>query len=147
MDDQRLGIANVGQQGEEFERVDQLFASLKAALDSEGDQRALSCWHIFLRACVVGARLKSGIVDPIDARMLLEMLCNGQGVLRVSLKAEVQRLDALQKQEGVEGRERRAGVAQTLDARLEDECQGAERLSERESMVGGVGLGEVLEAA
>src|ERR1039458_6537593 len=135
MDDQRLGIANVSQQGEEFERVDQLLAGLKATLDSERNQRSPSCGHIFLRAGVIGARLKSGIVDPLDARVLLEVLCHGKRVLRVPLEAEVQRLDTLQQQEGVEGRERRAGVAQPLDARLEDECQGTERLSEGESVV------------
>src|ERR1035438_2190055 len=87
MDDQRLGIANVGQEGEELERVDQLLAGLKSTLDSEGNQRSPSCGHIFLRAGVVGARLKSGIVDPLDALVLLEVLCHGQGVLRVPLEA------------------------------------------------------------
>ena len=42
VDDQRFRVANVGQQGEQLERIDQLLARLVAALDAEGDQRALA---------------------------------------------------------------------------------------------------------
>ena len=71
---------------------------------------------------------------------------HGQGILGVALQAQVQRLDPLQQQEGAEGRQGRAGVAQPLHARLEDEGQGAEGLGVGKAVVGGVRFGEVLEA-
>ena len=82
----------------------------------------------FLGALVVLARLQAGIVDPLNAGMLLQVARHGQRILRVPLHAQVQRLDALQQQECVERRKRRAGVAQPLHARLEDEGERAERL-------------------
>ena len=71
------------------------------------------------------------------------MLCHGERVLGVALQAQMQCLDALQKQEGVEGRKRRAGITQSLHTRLEDEGQGAESLGIGEAVIGGVGLDEV----
>ena len=75
------------------------------------------------------------------------MLGHGERVLRVALHAQVQGFDALQQQEGVERRERGAGVAQALHAGLEDEGQRPEGLGVGEAVVGGIGLGELLEAA
>ena len=37
MDDQRLGVADIRQKAEDLDAVDQLPASLEAALDAEGD--------------------------------------------------------------------------------------------------------------
>ena len=119
-----------------FERVDELLARFVAALDAEGDERALAGGQVLFRARVVAAGREAGIVDPLDAGMLFEMLGDGEGVLRVALHAQVQGFDALQEQEGIEGRERGAGVAQALDAGLEDEGERAEGLGVGEAVVG-----------
>ena len=50
----------------------------------------------FLRARIVGARLEAGIVDPLDAGVLLEMAGDGEGILRVAFEAQVEGFDALQ---------------------------------------------------
>ena len=83
----------------------------------------------FFARCVVGARLEAGVVDPLDAGMLLEMTRDGQRVLRVAFQAQMERLDSLQQQEGAVRRERGAGVAQSLDARFEDEGQRTKGLA------------------
>ena len=147
VDDQRLGVADVGQQGEQLDGVDELLARFEAALDAEGDQRALAVGHVLLGAVVVLAGLEAGVVDPLDAGVRFEMLGHGEGVLGVALHAQVQRLEALQKQEGVERREGGAGIAQALDAGLEDEGERAEGFGVGEAVVGGVGLDELGEAA
>ena len=41
---QRLGVADVGHQREEFQRIDQLLPGLVSALDAEGDERSLCRW-------------------------------------------------------------------------------------------------------
>src|SRR5580698_9661398 len=79
--------------------------------------------------------------------MLFEVMGDGEGVLRVALEAQVKGLNSLQQEKCVEGRERGAGVAQALDARFEDEGERTEGIDVGEAMVGGVGFGEVLEAA
>ena len=63
------------------------------------------------------------------------MLGDGERVLRVALHAQVQRLSSLQQQECIERRERRAGIAQALHARFEDEGERAEGLGVREAVI------------
>ena len=101
MNNQRLGIADVGQQREQFQAVDQLLACLVAAarlsfFDSEGDDGAAAVGQVLLGTLVVGARFEPRIVDPLDAGMLGEVLGDGQRVGGVALQAQVQRLDPLQ---------------------------------------------------
>src|ERR1700761_9017402 len=75
------------------------------------------------------------------------MLGYGERVLRVAFETEMQGFNALEKQEGIEGRERCAGVTQTLDASFENESQWSEGFVVAEAVVGGIRLGEFLETA
>ena len=123
------------------------FPDFVSALNAEGDERALSGGEILFRAGVVRARLEAGIVDPIDAGMLFEVAGDGESILRMALEAEVERLNTLQEEECAVRRKRGAGVAQSLDARLEDEGERAECLGVGEAVVRRIGRGELLEAA
>ena len=60
MDHQRLGVADVGQQREKLERVDELLARIVAALDAECDQGPGAVGQILFRSRVVGARSRPG---------------------------------------------------------------------------------------
>ena len=71
----------------------------------------------------------------------------GQRVLGVALKAQMQRLDALQEQKRIKRRKRRAGIPQSLHSRLQNECQRPECLGIAKPVVRRVGLRELLEAA
>ena len=64
----------------------------------------------------------------------------------MALDSERQRFHALQEQEGVEGRECRAQVAQELDPKLDDEGGRAERLGVDQAVVRRVGRGELGKA-
>ena len=75
------------------------------------------------------------------------MLRHGQRILRVALHAQVQRFNPLQQQERIERRERRAGVAQPLHARLQNERQRPKRLRVRKAVIRRIRLGELLESA
>src|SRR5580692_1024263 len=55
---QRLRVANVCDEREEFEGVDQFLARLVATLDPEGDERSLAGGQVFLCPRMVGARLQ-----------------------------------------------------------------------------------------
>lgn len=75
------------------------------------------------------------------------MVGDGEGVVGVAFKAEVQGFDSLQEEEGIEGREGCAGVAEALDAGFEDEGERAEGCGVGETVVGRIGVSEVFEAA
>ena len=79
--------------------------------------------------------------------MALEVMRYGKGVVGVAFETEVEGFNSLEEQEGIEGREGCAGVAETLHAGFEDEGERAEGCGVGEAVVGGIGLGEVLEAA
>ena len=45
MNHQRLGIADIGQQAEQLQRIDEALAGLEASTNAEGDQRARAGWE------------------------------------------------------------------------------------------------------
>src|SRR5271156_1959205 len=103
MNHQRLGVADVGQQREELQRVNEFLSCLITALNSKGDQAALTIGKVFLRALVVLTGGQARIVHPLDAGMPFQKLRHAQRILRMPLHAKMQRLYSLQEQEGVEG--------------------------------------------
>src|ERR1019366_10579921 len=82
------------------------------------------------------------VAHPRDGRVRLEEARDGERVLAVALDAQVQRLQALQEEKRVEGRQRRTEVAQEDDAQAHGERRGAERLREREAVVRGLRIRE-----
>lgn len=63
---------------------------------------------------------QAGVVDPLDIGMVGQELRHFPRVLAVPLHAQVERLEALEEEESVEGRKGRPCVAQQLDARLQN---------------------------
>ena len=126
MDDQRLRVADVGEQREDLDVVDEPPAGLDAALHAERHDAAEAAGEVLLGLLVAGMRLEARVADPGDLGPRLEPLGDRQRVLAVAGDAQRQRLEALQEQERVERAERGADVAQALDAQLEDEREVAE---------------------
>ncbi len=50
MDDQRAGVADIGEVREQLDVGDELDAGVVAALEAEGEHRARALRHVFLRA-------------------------------------------------------------------------------------------------
>ena len=121
MDGERARIADIGDVIEELQRVDELAPRLLAALELEADEAALPALEIFLRALFCDARsdAKDGS-RCVTSRPLGEPARDGGRVGAMALDAQRQSLDALQGEEGVERRHRRAEVAQERHARLDD---------------------------
>src|SRR5664280_2839369 len=145
VDRQALGVANVREVTEEFETFDEALAGLNATIDAKGENRSPTLWQVAQLSLVPGARDQSGIVDPTHVLACFEPLSNRGGVGDVTLHPQTQRLQALNEQERVEGRDRRADVAQVLQAGFEDESGREEwrrELTEHEAVVTRVGLGE-----
>src|SRR5581483_4150489 len=64
MDDQALGIADVGDMREEIDAVDQLHAGRIAALEAEGEDRAGALGQVFPGELVILVRWQAGVIHP-----------------------------------------------------------------------------------
>ena len=89
---------------------------------------------------------QAGVADPGDLGVLLQVLRHLQGVVADALHAQRQGLDALQDLPRVEGRQRRARVAQRHDARAADVGRRAQRLGVDDAVIAHVRLVQALEA-
>ena len=146
VDGQRLGVADVGQVGDELEAVDNLAAGRAAALDAEAQHAAEAALEVLLGRLVRLVAREAGVRHPRDVGAFLEVLRERERVLGVPLGAERQRLEADQQLLGAEGVEARAQVAQHLDAGADSKGDGAERVPELEPVVAVRGLDHLGEA-
>src|SRR6202046_1822004 len=120
MDRQAARVADIGDVIEHFARIDETAAGLLATGEFKTDETAQSALEIFLGALAVHAGLYRRMDHAGDLRPLFEILDNVLGVLGMLGYAKRQGLQSLQRQEGVERRNRRAEVAQQRDAGLDD---------------------------
>ena len=147
MNDQRFGIADIGQMRKQLHVVDELLARLDSPLDAETDDCACPFRQIFLRPVIVWMARQARLVDPGDQRMLLQPFGNllafstwrGIRTWRVSSPWRIWK--------AVERREAGAHVAQQRHPHLEDVGEVAQSLPVPEPVIGGVRLGEFGEFA
>src|SRR3990170_3018928 len=125
MDDQRLRVADVGQQREDLDAVDEPATGFEPTLDTEGNDAAEAAREVPLRQLVARVRLEARVTDPAHLRSDLEPPRHRERVLAVPGDAQGQRLQALEEQEGVERAEGSADVAQALNSQLENEGEVA----------------------
>ena len=82
MDDQALGVPDVGEVREKLDAVDELLAGLEPPLDAEADDGARPFRKVLLRAaCDRDVAGKPRVVDPGDQRVLVQPLRDLLGVL------------------------------------------------------------------
>src|SRR4051812_17876872 len=112
VDYEALGVAEVGEVGEDLDGVDQLRAGVAPSLDAEGDDGALAIGKVLVGELLIRAAGEAGVFHPGDGGVFLEPLGDRERVAAVLLHAELQRFDALDEKEGVEGADARAKVAQ-----------------------------------
>src|SRR4051794_33252285 len=126
MNDETLRIAQVRQMRKDFHVVDQLLAGLQAAFNPERHDRSLPLRQILLREREVRTRFQPGILHPRDRGMLSQPFRYGQRVRAVRLHAEFQRLDSLEKEEGIERADTGPKISQALDPYLDHVRQRSE---------------------
>ena len=73
MDDQRLGVAHVGQVREEPQRLDEAPARGGAAADAEDDDAAAGAAEVALGEGALGVAREAGVADPGDLGVGLEV--------------------------------------------------------------------------
>ena len=95
---------------------------------------------------MIGVVREPRVAHPAHPRVVLQVARHRERVLAVPVHAHRQRLDPLQDEEGVEGRDRRAHVPQRHHPRAADEGRGPEGLRVDHAVVGGVRLAHAREA-
>lgn len=78
---QRLGISNIGQMRGQLDRVDKVRSSPSTTLDTEGQDSAKAVVEDLLGVGVGGVRGKTGVGDPFNTSVVLEVLGQSQGVI------------------------------------------------------------------
>jgi hypothetical protein len=79
--------------------------------------------------------LQARVIDPRNLVVLLEVPCDGERAVADSVHPQRQGLDALQDEKGVEGRNRRPGIAQRHDAGATDVGRGSECLGVNHAVI------------
>jgi len=93
---------------------------------------------------VIGQR---GVVDLFHLRMVCQEFDHLLGVLHMALDAQAQGLGALQQQECIERGDGGTGIAQQDGADVGDESGRADGIGEGNTVVAGVGSGDIAELA
>ena len=126
VNDERAHITDIRQVGEQLECIDECLARLAPAAQVEGEHRACALRCVFLCALIVGRAGQTRIGNLLDDIALFsEELCNLLGVIKMTLDAQRERLNALLDKESIERRNRRARVTQESRADAGDESSGA----------------------
>src|SRR5437016_5681353 len=102
MDDQALGVTDVGQVTPKVECLDKARARGPAASQVEGEYGARAAWQIFHDQCRVGTARQARIIDTLHQWMTLQEARHSQRILHVPFHAQWQRFEAEQKQERIE---------------------------------------------
>ena len=81
------------------------------------------------------------MIDLFHQGMIRQILHHFFGIFRVPLQSQGQGFHTLQQQEGVEGRDGRAGVSQENGPDVGDKSGRTHRIHKGDSMIAGVGFG------
>ena len=114
VDDQGLGVADIGQVAGQLDMVDKGLRRLRAAANAKIQHRAKTVAQILLGLGVVGAVFQAVVLHPGHLRMRAQPLRQRQGVVHMALHAQRQGFHALQQLERIERRQAGADVAQAF---------------------------------
>src|SRR5579863_6536826 len=95
MDDERFGIADIGQVREQFYMANEPFPCFQTAFDSKAEDGAIPMRMVLRGQLVLWMACETGIADPTNGGMRLQEFGHAQGVLAVPLHAQWERLQSL----------------------------------------------------
>ena len=147
VDDQTLHVCNVCQQGEDLQVVNELEGFFVATLDVEGEDGCAAVGEILLVQGVIRVIGQRGVVDLFHLGVVCQEFDHLLGVLHMALDAQAQGLGALQQQECIERGDGGTGIAQQDGADVGDEGGRACGIGEGNTVIAGVGIGDVAELA
>ena len=131
-----------------MQRILEAGAGLQAVsrLQAKADQTRRASTHVFVHQRVVSMVRQTGVVDPADLGVRLQMLGNLERVLADAVHAQRQGLNPHQYLEGVHGAQGRAHVAQRHHAGTSNVGGSTQCLGVDHAVVADIGLVQALEA-
>ena len=123
-------VADIREMAEKLEALDEAASGFFAALDAESEDRAAASGKVARLACMPGAGGESGVTHPLDLVACFEPFGHGKGVGDVPLHPDTEGLEALEEEERVQRRDRRADIAQVLKACFQDVLGRTERFGQ-----------------
>src|SRR5262245_44713269 len=111
----------------DLDGLDKTPPSRPATFNAKGKNGPCPSWEISLGALVVRAIGQAWVTHPGHKTVLVQPCGNGHGVLHMALHTQGQRLQALQKQEGVKGAETGTEIAHHFHTRFHDKGKIAKR--------------------
>src|SRR5262245_35652987 len=101
MNYEALGVADVGQMGEQLDRIDEFSSCIESTFDAESQNTAKPTFEVFRGHRIIGVLWQARISDPSYEWVFLQEFGNGESVLRVTFLSQWQRFQALQELEGI----------------------------------------------
>ena len=147
MDDEGFHIGHIGEEGEDFQRVNELEGFVLAALDLEGEDGTAAVREVLLVRRVVGMVRQGRVIDLGHLRVLGQEVHDFQCVGHVPLDPQGERFQALQEDEAAHRGERGASVPEQDGAGAGDVGGGADGIGKDNPMVAVLRLGELRELA
>src|SRR5579863_5402148 len=126
---ERLGVAHIDHALKEPQRVETFRSRFESAFYTEGQKRAALITKIFLGHGIERIVGESRVVHPLHIRMNAEKFRNLFCIFDMALDTQGHGFHSLQKQESVERRESRAGIALADGAAARDVSGFAELLN------------------
>ena len=143
MDHQTLHVRHVGQQGEDFQIVDEGPGFLLTSLDFKGEDGCAALGKIPFIQRVVRMVRQGRMVHLFHQGMVFQVFHHFLRIFRVPVQPEGKGFHALQKQESVKGRNGRAGVPEKDGANVSDERGRAHHIIEGNAVIAWVGRGDI----
>src|SRR4029078_7995246 len=122
-------VADIGYMVVKLQCIDEFASCLLAARQLETDQPSEITLEVAVGAFAMDALLLGGMDDPLDLLSRAQEINHGLCVLAVLVHAQCKRLQALDDQECIERRQRRADIAQERHPCLDREADRTDRLS------------------
>ena len=142
MDDKALDVRDVGEQAEDLEVVNKGMGFLYAALNLKGKDGRAAVGEILFIQRMIGVVRQAGVVDLGHFGMTRQPFDNLFGVLNMAIKAQRERLNPLEQQEGVERADAGTGITQQDGPHIGGKSRRAGRLHKADAVVAGVGRGD-----
>lgn len=143
MNDQGLGVAYIGQIGENFQVIDEVSGCLESVLQFDGEDGACAFRQVFLLEFMVGRGFQARIVDLCHFRMFFQEFRQFLGVGHVTFYAERQCFQPLDEEPGRNRRNGCAGIAEDFGTNAGNKACPRDVGGKIDAMVGCVGIGKM----
>ena len=106
MDDQGLHVSHIGQQGKQFQVVDEVPGLLSAALDLKGEDGTSPMREILpVQGLLTRIPADGRMMDRFHQGMAFQVINHFQGILHMAFNPEGQGFQTLEEHESMEGGE------------------------------------------